>query len=365
MIIKKLFLMVSFCLAVMGLLGAETQEWLYRTDQGGLILTGAVSSLREKIKIEIPETIDDQPVVALDEYIFKGFSTLTCIEIPASVRSVGKRAFDSCSNLSEIFGMQGVTNMGQAVFNQCENLQSLSWPKNLKIVPDQTFYKCTCFQSIKFTGDEIISVGDAAFYQCEYLQEIDIPGNITSIGESAFQECKSLTNLTLRCVAAPSVSSNAFRDVPSNCQVWVEEGSTGWDGTPGSTILPETWRGFKIAYIYRDHFAEWAKEMKLPASESSWDSTPACWGGWANGFIYTFGTAIMYTPLMNLTVSSQGFTQIRLPAVQRTDVLVEVVWTRDLSDWHTAQSLPPPTGEIWVLTTSAKQAFFRVRLSRS
>lgn len=92
-------------------------------------------------------------VTSIDDNAFNGshYSSLTSIEIPDSVISIGDKAFMSCRNLTSI------------------------------TIPDS-----------------VISIGDKAFSGCSSLASITLPDSVTSIGLCAFEWCRSLT---IYCVA--------------------------------------------------------------------------------------------------------------------------------------------------------------------
>ncbi|MBP3761494.1 MAG: leucine-rich repeat protein, partial [Ruminococcus sp.] len=64
-------------------------------------------------KIEIPDS-----VTSIGEYAFFGCSSLTKIEIPDSVTSIGEYAFFGCSSLTEIKVPDSVTSIGYGAFYQ-------------------------------------------------------------------------------------------------------------------------------------------------------------------------------------------------------------------------------------------------------
>jgi len=85
---------------------------------------------------------------AIYKYAFYDCDSLTRIEIPASVTSIGSSAFEDCDSLTRIEIPASVT-----------------------------------------------SIGDEAFSGCSTLTRIEIPASVTSIGYSAFGGCNSLTRV--------------------------------------------------------------------------------------------------------------------------------------------------------------------------
>ena len=85
--------------------------------------------------------------------------------IPSSVTSIGDRAFNDCSSLSEIVIPASVTNIGDFAFCSCRSLCKIVIPAS------------------------VTSIGDDAFWDCDSLSKIVIPSSVTSIGFGAFRNC--------------------------------------------------------------------------------------------------------------------------------------------------------------------------------
>ena len=152
---------------------------------------------------------------------FSGCSSLTSIEILASVTSIGFDAFSGCSRLtiyceasSKPSGWDsGWNSNGRPVVWNCKEndiandgniyyvadngiryalkdgkasivRQSSALSGSIEI-PSAVIYKGTSYS--------VTSIGDRAFYYCSSLTSIEIPASVTSIGYWAFYGCSSLT----------------------------------------------------------------------------------------------------------------------------------------------------------------------------
>ena len=159
-------------------------------------------------------------------------SSLTSIELPDSVTSIGGRAFGGCNSLTSIELPDSVTSMGANPFVGCELLKSIlvsseqpafaaidgvlfnkaekslicypagkqadayKVPQGIQRIGDSAFMCCSSLTSIELP-DSVTSIGDSAFWRCESLTSIELPDSVTSIGDSAFWQCESLTNIEL------------------------------------------------------------------------------------------------------------------------------------------------------------------------
>ena len=147
--------------------------------------------------LQIPNTITE-----IKEYAFCG-SSLTSVEIPDSVTSIGYCAFFSCSSLTSVVIGDGATNIGGSAFSSCSSLTSV------------------------VIGDSITSIGENAFYNCDSLTEIVIPDSVRYIGRYAFESCSSLANITLSN-SVSKIDILAFRYCSSLTSVYYKGTEEEW-----------------------------------------------------------------------------------------------------------------------------------------
>ena len=144
--------------------------------------------------------------------------SLTSINIPDSVTSIGNEAFSWCESLTSINIPESVTSTGNEAFSWCESLTCINipesvikmegnpfagWKGSLSIESKSFIYE----NDVLFNADKTIiiayradnelynipgtvtSIGDKAFYRCHSLTNINIPNSVTSIGNEAFAYC--------------------------------------------------------------------------------------------------------------------------------------------------------------------------------
>jgi len=139
--------------------------------------------------------------------------------IPDGVSSIGKFAFQNCTDLSKIIINNNITSIGQAAFSYCMSLTDVVIGENVRFLSNQSFYNCqnlkeiiipdnvssigidaflNCrsLESISF-GTGITGISTQAFCQCVSLKKLIIPDSVTFIGNRAFETCVSLTEVTL------------------------------------------------------------------------------------------------------------------------------------------------------------------------
>ena len=201
----------GFLLCVLGVLSATAQlvsaDWNYATNgpdrnnpQGSVVITKYVGPGGAAV---VPEVIDGKPVRVVggggSAYLDSPGAKLTSVIIPASVRSIGDRAFWKSSNLSSVTIVEGVQTIGFAAFAYTGSLTNIVLPDSVKTLNGYAFYLATNLTGATL-GAGLTSMGGttgADFSNCRKLREIVIPNGVTSIPKLTFDSCTSLANVVL------------------------------------------------------------------------------------------------------------------------------------------------------------------------
>lgn len=159
-------------------------------------------------------------------------------KLPNSVTTIGKSAFNSCKNITDISIPDGVTSIGDDAFAGCLNLVDLSISDSVTNVGSRAFdgtgwfdqqpiglvyaglvaYAYKYVYSIPETGPKIESItikdgtkgiANEAFISCRLLKSVALPDSLNNIGESAFKMCSALTQITIPA-GVTSIGENAF-----------------------------------------------------------------------------------------------------------------------------------------------------------
>ena len=139
---------------------------------------------------------------------FQDCSSLSNIVIPASVTSIGYCAFSNCSSLSNIVISNSVTSIVHGAFSSCRSLSNIVIPDSVTSIGDFAFFGCSSLSNIAIPNS-VTSIGDSAFSGCRSLSNIVIPNSVTSIGIWAFHNCSSLSNIVIPN-SVTSIESGAF-----------------------------------------------------------------------------------------------------------------------------------------------------------
>ncbi len=194
-----------------------------------------------------------------------GMSTLTTIEIPNSVTSIGNRTFYNCSSLTSIIVKSKTpATLGYDAFNSTNNCpinvpigtvnayksswgeyasrivassvsgtcgDSLTWtfnPQDGMLTINGTgamdnwtewysdyakapWYELRSYIKSVSLPEGLTNIGNDAFFNCSSLTSIEIPNSVTSIGNYAFYNCSSLTSIDIPN-SVTSIGYRAFED---------------------------------------------------------------------------------------------------------------------------------------------------------
>ena len=148
--------------------------------------------------------------ISIGAYAFHNCSSLTSIEIPDSVTSIGKSAFSAC-DITSIEIPRSVTSIGEDAFDACFSLTDIKILGSVTSINGGTFLQCNNLTHIEIP-ESVTSIGDWAFGYCYNLTSIDIPESVTSIDYYAFIGCSNLTSIIWQDTTYSSVDEfmNAF-----------------------------------------------------------------------------------------------------------------------------------------------------------
>ena len=194
---KKIFILIMTGLLTAGSVFADVKSgttgsltWSYDTDTKVLTISGAG---------EIPSYDADTPP-------WNSFrSEIEEVVIASGVTTIGKKAFDSCTNLTSVTLPESITRIDARGFSDCSSLVAITFPES----------------------EELITIGMWAFSNCSSLTSLVIPENTTAIGYDCFSGCTALKTLIYNSVGNRNYS----------------------DGCPGWTSITTLTIGDKVEQI--------------------------------------------------------------------------------------------------------------------
>ncbi len=268
------------------------QEYIFSLNEDGesYTITGLGEDF-EGTKLVIPAEYNGKPVTSVGSYAFEGCTSLTSVEIHASVVEIGRYAFSECINLSSVtfenpndwyfktrrlsledtaqnaiyltkeyypfawikpdqdgflvydtvligyFGddtiitiPDGVTSTNGGIFTNCTSLTSVIIPDSLTLIGSYEFSGCTSLTSVIFgENSRLKAIGDAAFLGCGFTS-INIPASVELIAFSAFGSCSNLTSVTFEENSQlTTISNSVFQACASLTSIAIPDSVTTID----------------------------------------------------------------------------------------------------------------------------------------
>ena len=214
-------------------------------------------------------TITATGITGIGGAAFQNTKSLTTIEIPASVTTIGVLAF-SGSGISKftvaegnndfktdddkallasdgktlvVFAPKatgsytipdGVETIGSYSFYSTA-LTSIEIPSSVKTIEESAFAQSSALTSLVIP-ESVTTIGDAAFMRSA-LTSIVIPSSVTSIGYAAFVS-SALTTVTFEGATAPTIGEGIFANCDNLTGILVPANATGYTGEQAS----ENWK---------------------------------------------------------------------------------------------------------------------------
>ena len=183
-------------------------EW--PADRGGTTPPWLANKYRNSIRALHVE----QGITYIGRCAFDSCGNLSDVTLPTSLRIIGQCAFNNCTALRSIQLPEGLTTIMEDAFNAA-GLVSITFPSTLGELRDGAFMNCEKLQSLRLP-EGLTTIGNWAFYCNPNISSIYIPASVTTIGEEAFIYYNSLATVryggSQSQWSAVSVAANAFPD---------------------------------------------------------------------------------------------------------------------------------------------------------
>ena len=183
-------------------------EW--PADRGGTTPPWLANKYRDSIRALHVE----QGITYIGRCAFDSCGNLSDVTLPTSLRIIGQCAFNDCTALRSIQLPEGLTTIKEDAFNAA-GLVSITFPSTLRELRNGAFMNCEKLQSLRLP-EGLTTIGNWAFYCNPNISSIYIPASVTTIGEEAFIYYNNLDTVRYGGSQsqwnAVSVAANAFPD---------------------------------------------------------------------------------------------------------------------------------------------------------
>lgn len=199
------------------------------TENGGLIITECIGIGN----VEIPEKINDMPVVEIYRNAFSDQRAITSIKIPKTVKLIAGNAFNDCVSLEKITvdGSNKNYMSYKGILFSKDEATLIRYPAgkrdliynahdSLKVIDDYAFCGNIYIDEINLACDSsgtygVTKIGDYAFYGCVGLNKIEMGYKLNNVGVYAFSNCLSLEKIEFKTNEACSIGECSFESCMS------------------------------------------------------------------------------------------------------------------------------------------------------
>lgn len=178
-------------------------------------------------KGKIKKIVVEDGVIELESGIFEGFTEVTEVVLPSSLKKIGERCFSRCSKLISITLPEGLTKIGAEAF-KFSNLEEINFPESLVEIGSG------CFAHSSLKNFElprgITAIPNQFMFGARDITKykIIIPDWVTKIGSEAFGYLDGVSFYIPKSVI--TIESNAFFYAAGvNVYCEAEERQPGWD----------------------------------------------------------------------------------------------------------------------------------------
>lgn len=161
-----------------------------------VVVTGDVISDYAFNGLPVENIVLTGNVTDIPEGSFAKMTAITTLDLPVTVKTIGKAAFSGTSSLIALNfdDLTALESIGAEAFYGCSNIgyhTTLTFPASLKTIGNKVFYNCTSLAGVDFTATKVTAIADYAFYGCTELTTASFPAGATE-GKYAFQNCTKL-----------------------------------------------------------------------------------------------------------------------------------------------------------------------------
>ena len=297
----SLLLVVAMIVTGLDFVPAKAAETTYTSGDYTYTLNGDDEATITKYDgsasyVAIPSTLDGKQVVGIGDGIFQHKKTITGVDIPEGIKSIGHDAF-AYTNLQELKLPTSLEEIGYSILYGVKGITSIEIPNKLKIaryyggngdgpfagskikevtfengiakIPDNVMRKCAELEKVSLPNT-LQEIGEYAFDSCSMLKQIQIPRSVKTIGHDAFahtnlQELKLPSSLEeIGYSILYGVKDITSIEIPNKLKIARYYGGNGDGPFAGSKIKEVTFeKGLKKIPSHLFHNASQLREVKL------------------------------------------------------------------------------------------------------
>ncbi len=174
----------------------------------------------------------EHQLLNISDYLFAECTSLSKIELPENIRTIGKSAFQECTALLKIELPAKVSNLGGFAFAQCASLETVIYLGNANKISSETstFYKCQGIKNVVYMKKKSKTItytnaNPTIYYAINYYTSLENAENdIEAYGSFVIP-----ANSVPSSVSSTDAFSGELYGAPQNCN-WVCQDGCSFDG---------------------------------------------------------------------------------------------------------------------------------------
>ena len=132
--------------------------------------------------------------------------SITEIEIPEGVKTIGAYAFESCRALVSAKIPDSVTAIKNYAFHDCVSLDEIVIPDSVTSLGVSCFHGCTGLERVDIS-DNITELPSNCFYQCAKIKEFVLPSKLATIQVNALACANCKVYDFTKCESVPALKN--------------------------------------------------------------------------------------------------------------------------------------------------------------
>lgn len=164
---------------------------------------------------------------SIGESAFAYCASLTSIYIPQNLTVLGSYAFAYCENMTSLsfMGSGSLKAFPDHVLYGSTKVDRLTIPASVTTIGERAFYN-NAFEKVTFeSGSRLSVIGEYAFANSQKIQSVHLYDAVTEIKEGAFANCTELRWLIVESILPPTLHNSVTKVWEDNLRIYVPQSS--------------------------------------------------------------------------------------------------------------------------------------------